>query len=556
MATIPLPNMPQTPGSPGPVMQPQKRIQIDPSGAFAAAREANMQPLMPAGMFDNGAAGKAWGEALQTLGQTVAIIAQEERKIADTGALADGELKMRSAFAEYQNKLATQPDQTRWLSDWQAQIPALEKQVFEGLNLSRAAENQLRLRWAKFNGDAQIELSYAATKQTVSRAKQSVGNLVDAQRGEGNFTGAIETVRNMGLSAGMTPEEVDDIELDLIREEQKTKLDRLIASDPKGTSELLKSPEKWKEFGLNEATALAARGRAESAAALKENMAIQDYKTLVLQGNDPEQVLAAVASELTPLTHETLKQNIAKARTMNDPVKFEERHRQIAQYSAKADETGLQLTQMKTSISLDFDGPMEQELLGQLDKQAKKTEPADANDLTFTDALGEVDASLKAGDFGFYQYRFNGDYGNPNIFYDNKAGTWVRKRDQWETGPELVPIKLDQSDIIKLTNRDLKPGEIIEDVSRKSDAARRAGMIRTRLEKRRAEGAYKTPGEMIDDFRKMMASPAEGAAQSQLRMPNRGPEERPAQAPSPLLPPPNPQELYDLQAKYGINPDR
>jgi hypothetical protein len=163
---------------------------------------ANMDALM--------APARAQAQMGQAIAQAGTVMGEFAVRAADARnrtALVESEMTMEKAFADYQIEMSKEPDEEKWVTDWQAKSQEVKQQLLADKKLAPVVKNQLTTEFKKFEQDSTIRIGTQANVRTTERQKARLLNVADFMWKAGDYKRG-EIAIQTGINAGLfTPEE-------------------------------------------------------------------------------------------------------------------------------------------------------------------------------------------------------------------------------------------------------------------------------------------------------------------------------------------------------------
>jgi hypothetical protein len=184
-------------------------------------------------------AAMAQGQALAQMGQTISQIGEaglqiagQVRKAKEAGAMSSFFAQIDQEASEFSNSLMTRNDPDAWPADWKAFNETVKERARE-LGLSPVARQKLDLEIQDWSTQRTIRFETLAAQRSVTEAKARVANNVQYYMDRKQFPEARrESARMPDL--GFMPSEIEQVERNLDRIEQRTTLEDEIDADPAG----------------------------------------------------------------------------------------------------------------------------------------------------------------------------------------------------------------------------------------------------------------------------------------------------------------------------------
>lgn len=142
------------------------------------------------------------GHAVQQAGSVMGEFALRSADARNRTALVESEMTMEKAFADYQQQMAAEPDEEKWVGGWQAKSLEIKQQLLSDKKLAPVVKNQLSNEFKKFEQDSTIRIGTQANVRTVERQKAKLLNVADFMWQAGDYERG-EIAIDTGIEAGL-----------------------------------------------------------------------------------------------------------------------------------------------------------------------------------------------------------------------------------------------------------------------------------------------------------------------------------------------------------------
>lgn len=271
------------------------------------ASGGNIGGQMNAGqLMAEGAGMESLGRSLAGVGEIAGGLASRLQSAKNAADLASAQMRMNKAFADYQNKLETEPDETKWTEGWQKTAQSVGDELMSE-DLSPDVRDALEQGLQEWEQDTSIKVQGAQTKRTVQRFKSKFVLAAEEAYKNGRTDEGDQFIESAKSSGVMFEDEGAQIMTRGRQVADMNEANRAILLDPLKAEEDLNSRDdsgSFKNYGNideNQRRALVVEARQEMSARRGERMRqIQDdlnggriYSTEELQKDVDAKLLTA-----------------------------------------------------------------------------------------------------------------------------------------------------------------------------------------------------------------------------------------------------------------------
>jgi hypothetical protein len=509
MATIPLPQRSEAPGS-----APLSRIPVASDNRNiarlgAVASEAYMQPTLPKDMFRGDAiAGNAWGEALQNLGKNLSVLSMEASRIQNEKDIMEWDSRMNQAAADHRANLANNTDPRTWLPNWQKQFQGLQSALVSDKRLSPAARDQIQMRLSRFGAAEGINLQMSSVRENLRQVNLGYDTEEKRAMGEGRIDVARGFNKNALDKGFRSQADYEAKELEYNLAERSRKLENFAGTSAKDAliaADAVAQPGTLTEYGLTDMERFQWEQKYRGMAAARERQELDLIDDFFATGQYRSvEDLDASAENLRPATLAAVKEKVRKNMQV-DPAFYQKRYAEVLNYNAATDESGLQKSELENSIRAEFPTSHAGTLIEQLNKRAAATEQGmSASDQVVANAAKAFTQDMEAGKYGVYKIPYDGK----NIRWNEERKVWTREPFNWEDPlpqNEWPVIELDQETKFQLSDKDLREklkGKTVEDLKAKQAAAERVAGKQSELLKKVETKELKSSPDVLEFYRR------------------------------------------------------
>lgn len=161
-------------------------------------------------MFDGIAAGRrSLAAGIASIGQAAGDFALKKQEAVNYATAVDAELKMKTAFADYKETLAKNPDEKTFLPNWEKRTVEVEKEL--GMeDMPMAVRDRLAPQMKAWRADTAQQVRSVATVREIDRGRATLEKAASFAMQEGDAVGAAKLMRD-GQSVGyFTAEQAQD----------------------------------------------------------------------------------------------------------------------------------------------------------------------------------------------------------------------------------------------------------------------------------------------------------------------------------------------------------
>ena len=180
---------------------------------------------------------------IQEFSDVTGRMALQMQEARNTAAIADADRLMREKTDEYLDSLAEQPDYSKWVSDFQTQVPAVQQAVFQkfhGRGLGPEVTRKLELAFKDWGQRTTAQIHTLATRAEVKDTRSSIQLSSSKAAEQGDELGAMAPFDSPGAKHVFTPTEITAFKDDVGRQVDHYAARHGAMKDPRGTLELLK----------------------------------------------------------------------------------------------------------------------------------------------------------------------------------------------------------------------------------------------------------------------------------------------------------------------------
>lgn len=183
-----------------PILQDPKQI--------STGNQTVQTPNLPA--VTNASLGKALGDVA-----TVAFdISERTKRVQDVKNLTTASLKMQEAQSQFAKFQLEQPDESKWLPEWESIKTRVQSEIGE-MPLTPDARNQATERFGMWSINGTTNVQAQSLKQAGRNAALSVENAIQIGRQTGDFTAARMAANDYKTGVPMSDEEKQSIDLQI-----------------------------------------------------------------------------------------------------------------------------------------------------------------------------------------------------------------------------------------------------------------------------------------------------------------------------------------------------
>jgi len=212
-------------------------------------------------MLSEGAGAAQLGRQISQTSTVLGNMAQKLQGAKNAADIAAASARMDSAFAEYQEEMQTENDETKWGEGWQKKATAVQDELLSQ-DLAPDVRDALGIKLEQWNAQTSINVSGAQTKRTVQRYKAKFLNAAEVawnqgrlEEGDAHIDGAVE-------AGVLFDTEAEGIKVKGHRQSDVMSANKSILNDPLGAEEDLNEKTdsgeyaNFKNLDLNQRQAL------------------------------------------------------------------------------------------------------------------------------------------------------------------------------------------------------------------------------------------------------------------------------------------------------------
>jgi hypothetical protein len=212
-------------------------------------------------MLQAGAGEAQLGREIQQASRVLGGMAQKLQGAKNAADLAAASARMDSAFAEYQEEMQTENDETKWKEGWQKKATAVGDELLSQ-DLAPDVKDALGIKLEQWNAQTSISVSGAQTKRTVQRYKAKFLNAAEVAWNQGRLEEGDAFVDEAVKAGVLFDTEADGIKIRGHRQSDVMSANKAILRDPLGAEEDLNEKTdsgeyaNFKNLDLNQRQAL------------------------------------------------------------------------------------------------------------------------------------------------------------------------------------------------------------------------------------------------------------------------------------------------------------
>lgn len=178
--------------------------QFTPSETPAASARADM------GMFDSQArANQAMAKTAMALGQGMVDFQLRKQEAVNYAQVAEADLKMKTAFADYTESLKTNGDEKTFIPGWEKRASEVEKEL--GMDkMAPAVRDRLAPQLKAWKAESFQQVRSVTTARELNRAQATIEEAALFAMNQGDATGATELMRGGEKRGVFTPQQTQD----------------------------------------------------------------------------------------------------------------------------------------------------------------------------------------------------------------------------------------------------------------------------------------------------------------------------------------------------------
>jgi len=165
-------------------------------------------PNLPA--VTNASIGKAVGD----VSNVMMDISERTKRVQDVKNLTNASLKMQQAQSDFAKFQMEQPDESKWLPEWESIKTRVQSEIGE-MPLTPDARNQATERFGSWSINGTTNVQAQSLKQAGRNAALSVENAIQIGRQTGDFTAARMAASDYKSGIPMSDEEKQSIDLQI-----------------------------------------------------------------------------------------------------------------------------------------------------------------------------------------------------------------------------------------------------------------------------------------------------------------------------------------------------
>lgn len=149
------------------------------------------------------------GSAMVGLGQDIGQasnvfqeLSQRLQQATNVANVVDAQVKMKKAESDYQNEMATEPDESQWTPGWKENLSALKESVLGNDQLSPMAKAHLTNQFSQFEQESTSKIQTQQVVRTIQRQTAKITNAADYSWDRGDFEGGAAQIQE-GIKAGL-----------------------------------------------------------------------------------------------------------------------------------------------------------------------------------------------------------------------------------------------------------------------------------------------------------------------------------------------------------------
>lgn len=463
MIEIPLFNngaQPKVQGGNAPALDRGRAIQVNYSDLTAKAQVPLMSDATAKAAAEGG---KAWGQALQTLGQVAGAMAEKQIELQNYTDRIESDGMMHRALSDFMieaREANLHPGE--WRARWDAKLETLRSQVLHD-KLTGSGRQLIEADLTRFSGRSQVEVAEMAFKETRQRATSTAISQADLAYDAGDIEGGDRILTHAAEQGLLYDDQATDrklrgrklAEAKLQEETFKAELS-ILQDDPKAWMEQHKERGDMDPVVYDKLKIQARQEMSERTAAAVDELTAGIFDgTLTVPG----EVDALESEWLTPEIREKAKELIdrrgddshQKWKEENAIPNFIELRQAVKDYDREKDTNGGTYAALRLRISDELPEPLVGEIAGPLYQKYAgkpiKIEPKKSVTALVRDSL---DSMRDEGLFGNYKEHAFTPNGTPTEVVNEPAYRRARElqaevegamTDWLERNPDATPAK-------------------------------------------------------------------------------------------------------------------
>ncbi len=150
------------------------------------------------------------GAAVADIGNSVAKFQLQKQEAADYATLTDVDRRMKESFLLYQDELRKQPDEKKWLPDWEQRAAKLEAEVMK--DVPATIKPRLKAEVDGWKSITSAQVRGAVTAREIEKGRAQVVDAVDMDLKLGDVDSAVAKIRGGAERGLFSPEEATKLE--------------------------------------------------------------------------------------------------------------------------------------------------------------------------------------------------------------------------------------------------------------------------------------------------------------------------------------------------------
>ena len=154
------------------------------------------------------------GKAIGDVGSVAFDISERTKRVQDVKNLTTASLRMQEAQSQFAKFQMEQPDETKWLPEWESIKTKVQSEIGQ-MPLTPEARNQATERFGLWSINGTTNVQAQSLKQAGKNAALSVENAIQVGRQTGDFTAARMAANDYKSGIPMSDEEKQSIDLQI-----------------------------------------------------------------------------------------------------------------------------------------------------------------------------------------------------------------------------------------------------------------------------------------------------------------------------------------------------
>ncbi len=188
-----------------------------------------------------------------------------QQEVVNRRALAEGRLKMREMLAGVQERMAADPDPSRWMDYLHESLESFGGELDE-MQAAPVVKEALHSEYLEFAGNAKLRVSRDSFQRNLELTREAVRAEYDGLVEAGRYEEAAGLLEADGKEAGYAPEQIERMKAQLLARGRREEWEKRVMRDPAGVrAEIEEAGYDLAGLDAGDTLALYRRARSEQA---------------------------------------------------------------------------------------------------------------------------------------------------------------------------------------------------------------------------------------------------------------------------------------------------